>query len=91
MDTKLFEDLLTLAETQSFQRAAELRCVTQPTLSRRIKSLEEWAGIQLVDRSTTPAKLTPAGQILRWKALDALQSLKATRASLHKKDSFRSE
>lgn len=91
MDTKLLEDLVTLAETRSFQRAAKLRFVSQSALSRRIKSLEDWAGIQLVDRSSIPARLTPAGQILRLKAVEALQSLKSTRASLHRNDSCEPE
>jgi DNA-binding transcriptional LysR family regulator len=82
METKLLEDLITLAETRSFSRAAELRHVSQPTLSRHIKSLEHWAGTDLVDRSTHPTRLTPAGQVLRWKAIDALHSLQSARTNL---------
>lgn len=86
MDTKLLKDLVALAETRSFKRAAELRCITQPTLSRRIQSLEVWAGNQLVDRSTSHATLTPAGQLLRWKALDTIENLELIRATLRRKE-----
>ena len=63
MQTKWIDDLLAVAETQNFSRAAELRCITQSALSRRIKSLEEWMGVELVDRSTYPVQLTKAGQV----------------------------
>ncbi len=53
--------LIALADTGSFSKAAEKRFVTQPAFSRRIKSLENWFGVDLVDRSNYPAKLTPAG------------------------------
>ena len=62
MDTKALEDLITLAETGSFSKAAERRFVTQPAFSRRIQSLENWFGVDLVDRSNYPAKLTHEGE-----------------------------
>ena len=40
MEIKWLEDFVTLADTSSFSRAAELRNVTQPAFSRRIKQLE---------------------------------------------------
>ena len=56
------EDFLALAQTGHFSRAAEDRCSSQPAFSRRIRSLEEWIGTDLVDRSSQPARLTPAGE-----------------------------
>ena len=44
MEIKWLEDFVTLADTSSFSRAAELRNVTQPAFSRRIKQLEGWLG-----------------------------------------------
>ena len=82
METKWLEDFVSLAETRSFSRSAQLRHVTQPAFSRRIQSLEAWAGTDLVDRSSYPTQLTPAGQILYVQALDFLQSLQNTRALL---------
>ena len=51
METKWLEDFVSLAETRSFSRSAQLRHVTQPAFSRRIQSLEAWAGADLVDRN----------------------------------------
>ena len=79
METKWIEDFVSLAETRSFSRSAQLRHVTQPAFSRRIQALEAWAGIDLVDRSLYPTKLTPAGETFHLQALEILGSLQATR------------
>ncbi len=79
METKLLEDFVSLAETHSFSRSAQLRHVTQPAFSRRIQSLEAWAGIDLVDRSSYPTRLTPAGETLHAQALEVLALLQAAR------------
>ena len=52
------EDFLALASTGNFSRAAEERHMTQPAFSRRIRALEEWLGVVLIDRTTHPAALT---------------------------------
>lgn len=59
------EDFLALAQTGHFSRAAEVRCSSQPAFSRRIRSLEEWLGTDLVDRSCQPTRLTAAGEWFR--------------------------
>jgi LysR family transcriptional regulator, hypochlorite-specific transcription factor HypT len=82
METKWLEDFISLSETRSFSRSAQLRHVTQPAFSRRIQSLESWAGTDLVDRSSYPTRLTPAGETLYSQALEMLQSLQSTRAML---------
>ena len=82
MQTKWLEDFVSLAETRSFSRSAQLRHVTQPAFSRRIQSLEAWAGTDLVDRSSYPTRLTAAGQVLYEQSLEMLQSLQSTRAML---------
>jgi DNA-binding transcriptional LysR family regulator len=79
METKWLEDFVSLAETRSFSRSAQLRHVTQPAFSRRIQALEAWAGIDLVDRSAYPTSLTPAGETLHAQALEVLEALQSTR------------
>lgn len=54
-------DFLALAATGNFSRAAQERHMTQPAFSRRVRALEEWLGVDLFDRSSQPARLTPAG------------------------------
>ena len=79
METKWLEDFVSLAETRSFSRSAQLRHVTQPAFSRRIQSLEAWAGVDLVDRSSYPTRLTPAGELLHAQALEILGQLQSAR------------
>jgi DNA-binding transcriptional LysR family regulator len=83
METKWLEDFVSLAETRSFSRSAQLRHVTQPAFSRRIQSLEAWAGVVLIDRSAYPTSLTAAGETLYTLALELLQSLHNTRDLVH--------
>jgi DNA-binding transcriptional LysR family regulator len=66
------EDFLALAATGNFSRAAHERHMTQPAFSRRIRALEEWLGVVLVDRTTHPAALTEAGEWFRAVAQDIL-------------------
>jgi len=82
METKWLEDFVSLAETRSFSRSAQLRHVTQPAFSRRIQALEAWAGTDLVDRSSYPTRLTSAGETLYAQSLEMLQALQSTRAML---------
>jgi DNA-binding transcriptional LysR family regulator len=80
MEIKWIEDFIALAQYQSFSRAAEFRNVTQSGFSRRIQSLEQWVGAELIDRSGFPPVLTPAGQLFREAAEDVLAKLYDTRA-----------
>lgn len=73
-------------ELQSFTRAAEAMCLTQPTVSEHIRSLEALLGEKLVDRLGREILPTPAGKILyqyaremihlRDKAVQALEKFK---------------
>jgi DNA-binding transcriptional LysR family regulator len=63
MELRWLDDFIVLARTRHFSRAAEECNVTQPTLSRRIKLLEDEMGVTLIDRNTLPLSLTPAGEI----------------------------
>jgi DNA-binding transcriptional LysR family regulator len=49
------EDLVALLDSGGVADAARLRNVTQPAFSRRIKTLEEVLGIELIDRSVKPS------------------------------------
>lgn len=82
MEIKWLEDFATLADTSSFSRAAEIRGVTQPAFSRRIKQLETWIGATLIDRATLPAELTPAGHRFLPVAQDAIRTFHSVREAL---------
>lgn len=50
------------AEHRSFRRAASALNITQPTLSKRIRELEDHLGVTLCERSTGGARLTADGE-----------------------------
>jgi DNA-binding transcriptional LysR family regulator len=79
MDLVWLEDFLAIAEEGGFSRAAERRHVTQPALSRRIRSLEEWLGTPLFERSTHTLTLTPAGETFRSVAEDVMRRVQLGR------------
>lgn len=82
MQIKWLEDLIALAETKSFVRAATRRHVTHPAFGRRIKSLEAWAGAELVLRESGPVTLTPAGETLLQHARQAVEGMAAARSEI---------
>ena len=47
---------------RSFSKAAEKLYISQPALSSTIKKVEKELGLQLFDRSTSPVRVTPAGE-----------------------------
>lgn len=82
MELKWLEDFVSLAETRSFSRSAELRHVTQPAFSRRIQALEAWLGTELIDRSVYPTRLTQAGEVFHEQALAMLSHMHESRILL---------
>lgn len=79
LDLAWLEDFLALADSGSFSRAAQARSIAQPAFSRHIKSLEEWVGVDLFDRSAHPAALTEAGKRFQPAVDDLLQRLEVSR------------
>lgn len=61
MTTNQMDDILELAQTQNFNRAAENLYTSQPTLTYQIHNAEKEIGFRLFDRSGKGATLTPAG------------------------------
>lgn len=75
MEFAWLEDFLALVECGGFSRAAEKRGLSQPSLSRRMRSLEEWVGAVLIDRSTHTLRLTAAGERFQLLAEETLRRL----------------
>ncbi|WP_198216964.1 LysR family transcriptional regulator [Bifidobacterium asteroides] len=59
---------LAIVEEGSITGAAEYLSISQPSLSRQIKDLEEHLGHKLFDRGSRTITLTPAGELLRDRA-----------------------
>lgn len=62
MTSQQIEYVLTLAHYKSFSKAAQKLYVTQPSLSQYILGIEKQLGTSLFDRSTSPIRLTEAGE-----------------------------
>lgn len=84
MDIKQLKFLVALDETRHFSQAAARCHVTQPTLSMRLRSLEDELGLQLVIRGQRFEGFTAEGErILAWarSVLAAQEGLLAEAAS----------
>ena len=55
---------LTVAQQKSFSKASQVLYISQPAISKHIKSLEEYYKIKLFDRKGIQIELTPAGKLL---------------------------
>lgn len=62
MNLRDLDYLLALSEEKNFRKAAERCYVSQPTLSTQIKKLEEYLGVQLIERHHQGLLLTEAGE-----------------------------
>lgn len=63
MDFRHLRYILQIAEDRSFSKAAQKLYIAQPSLSQYILKLEQNLGTQLFDRSSTPLRLTFAGEL----------------------------
>ncbi len=82
MDISLFRDLERLSQTGNFSQAAARGNLSQPAFSRRIKALENWVGVILVDRSRQPVSLTDAGKQILEAGLQALSRIEQERSQI---------
>lgn len=64
MDIKHLQYFIEVTNFNSFSRAADHLFITQPTISKMIKNLEEELGVALFDRSRKQVTLTDAGNII---------------------------
>lgn len=79
MNLKKLEAYIMVVEKNSFSEAAAALKSSQPTVSLKIKSLEEDLGFELLDRSAAGIRPTPAGMLVytaakdisrRWRTLE---------------------
>ncbi|MEV5028266.1 LysR family transcriptional regulator [Paenibacillus sp. LPE1-1-1.1] len=74
MDLKHLTYFVAVAEAGSFTQAARKLHVTQPSLSKMVRLLEEDLGVQLIDRSAKQIELTDAGLSILRSAKHIIQS-----------------
>lgn len=78
MELRVLEYFLAIAREQSISKAAETLHLSQPTLSRQIKDMEEELGKQLIIRGNRRITLTEEGMILRKRAEEIISLVRIT-------------
>lgn len=73
MEIRTLRYFLAVAREENMTRAAETLHVTQPTLSKQLKSLEEELGQKLFTRHSFNIRLTDEGMLLRNRAEDLVR------------------
>lgn len=82
MDIRVLNYFVTIVQQKSITNAARSLHVTQPTLSRQIRELEEELGAPLLIRGSREVQMTEQGQFLYNRALEILALVKKTEQSI---------
>lgn len=82
MELRVLNYFLTVAREGNFSRAAEKLHLSQPTLSRQIKDMEEEYGKVLLIREPRRIILTDEGELLRRRAEEILSLVEKTEGEL---------
>ena len=82
MNLRQMRQVLALAETGNFHRAAKALCMEQPPLSISIRKLELELGGPLFTRTTTGVKITAAGEALLADARKAIYHAEQARLAV---------
>lgn len=88
MELRVLRYFVEAAKEKSMTRAALKLHVTQPTLSKQIKELEEELGQKLFVRGNYHIRLTPEGEILYKRALDILDMVDLTTSEFASMNEF---
>ncbi len=78
LDVLGVQAFVALAERESFGKAAESLYISQAALSRRIRNLETYLGVRLVDRTTRSVSLSTVGRGFLPQARRLLGELEST-------------
>lgn len=81
LDLRLVRYFVAVAERGHFGRAAEALHLTQPSLSRQVRRLEQQVGARLLDRTPQGSRLTEAGATFLPQARALLRSAASAAAS----------
>ena len=86
MDLRVLQYFLAVAREESISAAAQSLHLTQPTLSRQLKELEEELGKQLLIRGNRRNTLTEEGMLLRKRAEEILDLVRRTEKEVTQSD-----
>lgn len=82
MELRSCRYFLEIADCGNITKAAQRLHITQPTLSRQMRELEEELGVQLFDRKSHSIRLTREGELLKKRAEDLVNLADRTVAEL---------
>ncbi|WP_046212704.1 cidABC operon transcriptional activator CidR [Paenibacillus wulumuqiensis] len=82
MDIRHLQYFIEVARLGSFTRAAEALFITQPTISKTIRSLEEELGAPLFNRVGRSVELTDAGKVIEQQAQNIVKSFHSLSSQL---------
>lgn len=88
MDIRVLRYFLAVAREENISKAAEYLHITQPTLSRQLKELEDELGSELFIRGKRNISLTDEGMFLRKRAEEITSLMDKTEAEFHQLDEF---
>src|ERR1700677_2735812 len=74
-----------VAEELHFTRAAERLFISQPALSKQIRTLERTLGVVLFERAAKDVRLTPAGATFLPKAREVLAAWDSARQTIEQR------
>lgn len=86
MELRVLQYFLAVAREQNISAAAQSLHLTQPTLSRQLKELEEELGKQLMIRGSRKITLTEDGMLLRKRAEEILELVDRTEKEVMRSD-----
>jgi len=84
MNTLWIRAFLEAAEHKSLSKASEKLNLTQPALSKQIRNLEQWLGVELFRRSALGVELTEEGVRFRERIRPVLSEIESIRDDLRK-------
>ena len=88
MDLRVLNYFLTVAKEGNITHAADVLHMTQPTLSRQLKDLEEELGVALFVRGSRQISLTDAGMLFQQRAAELVTLLDKTRRDLAEQENL---
>ena len=86
MELRTLRYFLTIAREGSFSKAAKALHITQPTLSRQIKELEDELGKQLIIRGKRNITLSEEGLLLKRRAEEIFRLVEISTSEIHNLD-----
>lgn len=86
MELRVLRYFLAVAREENITKAAQFLHITQPTLSRQLRQLEEEFGVKLFRRSKHSIRLTEEGLLLRRRAQEVVELAEKTEREMMKRD-----